>query len=127
MLLSDFYNKNCPITANYSTLSTVTTKNNLFSISALNLLKEYNATISNKNQDVLSALLQSQSCRACIRRHACYISISLTETSAVSSIQLPPLAFSCVTNTKIKHQIVARTGDDNVIFMNVRTAMQHVT
>ena len=57
MLFSDFYNKNCLITANYSTLSTVTTNDNLLSISALNLLMEYNATISNKNQHVLSASL----------------------------------------------------------------------
>ena len=57
MPFSDFYNKNCLITANYSTLSTVNTNNNLLNISALNLLKEYNATISNKNQDVPSALL----------------------------------------------------------------------
>ena len=57
MLFSDFYNENCLIIANYSTLSTVTTKNNLSSISALNLLKEYNTTISNKNEDVPSALL----------------------------------------------------------------------
>ena len=57
MLFSDFYHKNCLITAYYSTLSTVTANKNLLSISALNLLKGYNATISNKNQDVLSALL----------------------------------------------------------------------
>ena len=57
MLFSDFYNKNCLITANYSTLSTVTTNDNLLSISAFNLLMEYNATISNKNQHVLSASL----------------------------------------------------------------------
>ena len=57
MLFLDFYHKNCLITANYSTLPTVTTNNNLLSISALNLLKEYNATISNKSQDVLYALL----------------------------------------------------------------------
>ena len=57
MLFSDFYNKNCLITANYSTLFTVTANNNMLSISALNMLKEYNATISNKYQDVFSALL----------------------------------------------------------------------
>ena len=57
MLFLHFYNKNRLITVNYPALSTVTTNNNLLSVSALNLLKEYNATINSKNQDILSALL----------------------------------------------------------------------
>ena len=56
MLFLNFYSKSCLITANYSTLPTVKTNNNLLSISALNLLKEYNATISDKNQYILFAL-----------------------------------------------------------------------
>ena len=56
MLFLNFYSKSCLITANYSTLPTVKTNNTLLSIFALNLLKEYNATISDKNQYILFAL-----------------------------------------------------------------------
>ena len=109
-----FYNKNCIITANYSTLFTVTTNNNLWSTSTLKLQKEYNATISNKNQDKLSDSV-SPAKGALV---TCLLYLSMTGTSTVSSIQHCPLFFLCVDSlpnkdamkydTHAKQQIVAR-------------------